>query len=70
MAIQYVRPKMWKKSWMKGMKKKIRIDTHLKALGVKRRMPMTRIIDMALSKPLYLDSEQILKISRRRKFEI
>ena len=70
MVRKYVRPKLWEETIKNFRAKKLNMDKDLKILGIKRRVPLTRIIHIASTKPIYLDSDEIKKISRRKKFEI
>ena len=70
MAKKYVRIKVWEETAKNMRLKKTRIDEDLKNIGMKRRMPMTRVYHLASLKPIFLDMEDIKRISRRKKFEI
>lgn len=70
MKIKYQRKALWKETLINFKNKKIKIDSDLKNMGIKRKVPLTAVIHLASTRPISFGDnwkEEIRKMARRSK---
>jgi len=71
MARQYNRVKLWGDTLKNFKMKKMKIDTDLKNLGIKKTITLTKVFHLASMKPIFLGEQDLIEISKKkRKFRV
>lgn len=73
MKVKYIRKAIWQESLKNFKDKKVKMDADLKSMGINRKIPLTRVIHLASTKPITIGNfdnnwrEEIKRMARRSK---
>ena len=67
--VRYRKVSLWDISMANFKSKQNSINQDLKSLGVKRRIPLTKVIHLCSSQPIFLAPNELNTVSKRRRFK-
>lgn len=67
--VRYRKVSLWDQTMLNFKSKQQNINHDLKTLGIRRRIPLTKVIHLASTQPIFLAPQELNNVSKRRKIK-